>query len=478
MIGRNALSRIAVLAAVILLCLLTAPFASAQNFVPVSSLNTARQGHTATLLNNGMVLIAGGYGNSGVLSSAELYDPATGDSIPTGGLNVARELHTATLLNNGMVLIAGGYDGAYLASAELYDPAAGTFSLTGSLNIPRLYDTATLLNDGTVLIAGGGIAGNAELYNPATGVFTFTGSPTTYRYAHTATLLNNGMVLLAGGPSVPNAELYNPATGTFIPTGSLNSARQFHTATALNDGTVLITGGIEGGLSGTFLASAELYNPATGSFTPTSSLNTPRFWHTATLLNTGLVLVAGGGESPQQTTGTLASAELYDPTAGSFTPTGSLNVARLYHTATLLNNGTVLVAGGGGLCGCILASDELYEPVFNVQIEIRSSNTAARINLNSRGGVPVAILSTTTFDALGSVDTQTLTFGSGGTEKSLLSCDPNGVDVNGDGIPDLVCRFDAQASSFQLGDAAGTLEGRLKNGTNIKGTAAIIVVGH
>jgi hypothetical protein len=371
-----------VFAAVILLCLVAAPRVSAQNFAPTGGLNVARQGHTATLLNNGMVLIAGGYGYSGNLASAELYNPATGTSTPTGSLNIARELHTATALNNGMVLIAGGYDGAYLASAELYNPATGTFTLTGSLNIPRLSDTATALNNGMVLIAGGGIPGRAELYNPATGAFTLTGSPNTFRYAHTATLLNNGMVLLAGGINLTSAELYNPATGTFTPTGSLNSAREFHTATALNDGMVLIAGGVAGGLGGTYLASAELYDPATGTFTITGSLNNARDFHTATLLNSDLVLVAGGNGSPQpQTVGTLASAELYNPATRTFTLTGSLNVARLYQTATLLNNQTVLVAGGGGLSGGPLASDELYGTISDLTNTL--TNTVNGFNLQA-----------------------------------------------------------------------------------------------
>jgi hypothetical protein len=368
-------------AAVILFCLATAPRISAQNFTPTGSLSTARQGHTATLLNNGMVLIAGGYGYSGVLSSAELYNPATGTSTPTGSLNIARELHTATALNNGMVLIAGGYDGAYLGSAELYDPATGAFTLTGSLNIPRLYDTATLLNNGVVLIAGGGAPGRAELYNPATGIFTLTGSPNIYRYGHTATLLNDGTVLLAGGINLSSAELYDPSTGTFFITGSLNIAREYHTATALKNGMVLIAGGVSGGLGGTYPATAELYNPTTHAFTITGNLNYGRLFHSATLLNSGLVLVAGGGDSTVQTVGTLASAELYDSDAGSFTLTGSMNSARLYQTATLLNDNTVLVTGGGGLSGGILASNELYGTVSDLTHIL--TNTVNGFNLQA-----------------------------------------------------------------------------------------------
>jgi hypothetical protein len=372
-----------VFAALVLFCIALAPRISAQSFVPTGSLITARQAHTATLLNNGLVLIAGGYGDEGFLASAELYNPGTGTSTPTGSLNTARELHTATLLSNGKVLIAGGYDGAYLASAELYDPATGIFSPTGNLNIPRLYDTATLLNNGMVLIAGGGISGNAELYNPATGAFTFTGNLNVYRYSHTATMLTDGRVLIAGGINLSSAELYDPTSGTFSLTGSLNVAREFHTATALMNGMVLIAGGVADGLQGTYLSSAELYNPSTGAFSLTGSLNSPRTFHTATLLNSGLVLVAGGGYSPVQTSSTLASAELYNPASGTFVFTGSMNTARLYHTSTLLNNETVLVSGGGGLSGGILPSNELFETV--------SDQTDALINtvnaLNLQAGI-------------------------------------------------------------------------------------------
>ena len=355
-------------------------------FVLTGSLNTARASHTSTVLNNGMVLIAGGY-NGNVLASAELYNPATGTFTPTGSLNTARLYHTATLLNNGMVLIVGGYaeNGNILASAELYNPATGTFTPTGSLNTARELHTATMIQgimiNGMVLIAGGqGSAGalvSAELYNPMTGTFSPTGSLNTARLYHTATLLNNGTVLIAGGydsngNTSASAELYNPATATFTPTLSLNTARYRHTATLLNDGMALIAGGEDS--NGNALASAELYNPATGSFTLDGSLNTARILHTATLLNNGTDLMAGGYGSGAY----LTAAELNDPATGTFTPTGSLNIGRYLHTASLLNNGLDLVAGGYNSSG-YLASAELYEagtqtPPNLVSISISPSN--------------------------------------------------------------------------------------------------------
>jgi hypothetical protein len=237
------------------------------------SLKTARFHHTATLLPDGRVLVAGGEDQMNALASAELYDPATGTWSDTGSLNTARDSHTATLLPNGMVLVAGGREtipGIGLANAEVYHPATGTWSPTGSLDTGRVYHTATLLPNGIVLVAGGqeidGIfLASAELYDPATGTWSPTGSLDTRRRFHTATLLPNGMVLVAGGEddrlrALASADLYDPATATWLATGSLNTARYDHTATLLPNGMVLVTGGARG-YGKAPLASAELYDP-------------------------------------------------------------------------------------------------------------------------------------------------------------------------------------------------------------------------
>jgi hypothetical protein len=344
-------------------------------FVLTGSLNTARYGHTATLLNNGMVLIAGGESASGYLASAELYNPATGTFTATGSMNTARVLHTATLLNNGTVLIVGGGNSsnAYLASAELYNPATGTFTYTAeSLNPGRYGHTATLLNDGTVLIAGGAAScsspgtcatDSAEIYDPATGNFSYTGNLNAARWAHTATLLDNGMVLIAGGtigngPYLSSAELYDPTAGTFSYTGSLNTNTEQATATLLESGIALIAGGEIGcnGFETCPTAIGEEYNATEGTFANTGSLNTARYDHTSTLLIDGEVLITGGASS----SGALASAELFSSTAGTFSLTGSMNAARGEHTATLLDSGMVLIVGGYGSSGAALASAELY----------------------------------------------------------------------------------------------------------------------
>ena len=298
-------------------------------FVPTGSMASARFGHSATLLNNGMVLVAGGWNDSlFVLASAELYDPAKGAFTPTGSMASARFGHSATLLNNGKVLIAGGLPvpgGSGLSSAELYDPATGTFTPTGSMASARSDQTATLLNNGKVLISGGGTGNvcldlaSAELYDSVTGTFTPTGNMTSGRVADSATLLNNGQVLVAGGLncqsstgdySLASSELYDPATGTFTPTGSMTSTREGQTATLLNNGKVLVAGGqIVPSVGDYILASAELYDPSTGTFTTTASMSIGRArMSPAPLLNNGEVFVSGG----QSNSGVLASAELYE----------------------------------------------------------------------------------------------------------------------------------------------------------------------
>lgn len=341
-------------------------------FASTNNLNVARQGHTATLLTNGMVLITGGEDvNSVDQATAEIYNPATASFTSTGTMTVARMNHTATLLNDGTVLITGGYDSNFvpLSSAEIYNPATGTFSAIAGMSTGRALHTATLLEDGTVLIAGGydsnsNALSSAELYSPGAGTFSGVGSLLTGRVSHTGTLLNNGQVLIVGGQDtyynvLDSAELYNPTSQIFTATGNLNIGRYLHSATLLNNGTVLVAAGEDPTYN--IEASAELFDPNAGTFSFTGSLGTARDSHTATLLSNGSVLIAGGFGGSE----TVGSTELFDPVAQTFSPSGSLNTARSNQTATLLTDGTVLLAGGFEFTGGFdptLASSEIYQP--------------------------------------------------------------------------------------------------------------------
>jgi hypothetical protein len=315
-------------------------------------LGTNRFQHTATRLADGRVLVVGGGGfpcagnfcYSTVNGSAELYDPAAG-TWQSAGRPARRTNHTATRLQNGQVLVAGGFNYGfdigrfeYLNTAELYDPATGLWRPTASFNQISGAHLATLLPDGRVLAVGrsqpNGPVDSAELYDPATGLWSNTAAPRA-GLPGTMTLLANGHVLLVMSNA---AELYDPAAGRWADTGSLNLIRGPYTATLLPDDRVLVTG-LDASDS---VFKAELYDPAAGAWHSTGSPAALHLAGTATLLPGGRVLLAGG-------TGiyiTTSAAEVYDPATGAWSPTGPLNAARFYHTETPLADGRVLVTGG------------------------------------------------------------------------------------------------------------------------------------
>jgi hypothetical protein len=256
------------------------------------------------------------------------------------------------------------------------ETTAPAWSATGSMIQARYGQTSTLLPDGRVLVVGGrgdgGDLASAELYDPITGSWTVTGSMLDARTYHSATLLLDGTVLVAGGalagePYVlASAEIYDLGTGSWTATGSMTGTRYGFTATVLPDGTVLVAGGESTQVASSpgMLSSAELYHPRTGSWTATGNLATARGGHTATLLQNGKVLVVGGISTIGDYVGITeeATAELYDPSTRTWAATTSMDQVRSGHTATLLPDGTVLVVGGQGSGGEFLVTAARYDP--------------------------------------------------------------------------------------------------------------------
>lgn len=333
-----------------------APTASVRQPYKSLHLAVARSAHTATTLLDGRVLVTGGFaGSEAGLGSTELFDPATEKFAQGPTLLHARLAHTATRLNDGRVLIVGGLDnGRYLSSAELYDPTTDTFAETGPLLEARSGHGAVLLEDGQVLIVGGVGAGwtflaSAEIYDPARGTFAPTGSMQTARESHTATLLADGRVLVVGGHSgqrraleiLAAAEIYDPARSAFQAVGSLRLARHKHDAVLLADGRVLILGGADARDEQGQLASAELFDPATGAFEPTADMNLTRYkiQGTSLRLPDGRVAVLGGP----------GRLETFDPTTNAFAlSTVDLGPTRLFAAVAPLADGRLLVTGGYG----------------------------------------------------------------------------------------------------------------------------------
>lgn len=274
---------------------------------------------TTTLLDNGLVLVAGGINAP---TSAELYDPVANKftALPSMVQGHAGEVST-TKLNDGRVLIVGGptvvpISQSIAASAELFDPVAKTFSSAGPMITPRRYHTATMLSDGRVLIAAGldvtnNLVNSAEIYNPASNKFTSTGSLGLPRFGADAALLPNGKVLIVGGyGSGGAAELFDPVAGKFSPTGTAYEEHADAAAVLLSNGQVLVFGGANG--SDQLTAVAETYSPDSGIFSLTGGMSIPRYSFTSALLLDGRIFVSGAGSfgTPQANAN---SSEIYTP---------------------------------------------------------------------------------------------------------------------------------------------------------------------
>ena len=420
----------------------------------VATMSTARKSHTAVLLNNGTVLIAGGIdGNGNILNTAEIFDPTAGTlTLLTNTMSDSRALHAATLLDNGQVLISGGQDATSIVNtAEIYDPALEQFICVGgvsatpplcnpSMTDSRMGHTATLLGDGSVLMVGGkdntgAYIISADRFTPAVatnagaGVFKFGGQMSDARFGHTATRLGDGTVLIAGGndgfdvpsdrrnlqsrdrpvrsdrqfgfgrdhhddaaeesygdppeqryggargrrrqfrqPALQRRDL-RPESGTFSALASqMSQSRSFHTANLLASGLLLIAGGVPP-IAFSAVSEAELLAPTPGFFVPNGAMVTARQFHTASTLFTGSTIVAGG----QNAFGPLASTEFYD--GATFQRGPNLSTQRSFHTATLFpesfnasctcSDQRVLFAGGVDATGTVHADGDLYDTFLN-----------------------------------------------------------------------------------------------------------------
>ncbi|MGN6672160.1 MAG: Kelch repeat-containing protein, partial [Thermomicrobiales bacterium] len=296
----------------------------------------------------GQVLVVGGEtsqdGAAHTLASAEIYDPGTNRWRMAAPPALGRSHHTATLLPNGQVLVVGGDTtdaagtDAITPTAELYDPASNSWTPAGALAVPRGDHTATMLPNGQVLITGGetqagggdtALTSAAEVFDAASRTWTATGALTTGRARHTATLLPDGRVLVVGG----------------------------ETPDSRGDRVTFIAAGASRHLAMAASSSAEIYDPATRTWTPAASLTTPRFGQTAMLLTDGSVLVVGGSATADGQP--VATAERYNPVANQWSAL-PLTGARVEHTATLLRDGSLLIAGGLSAPDVYLATAERF----------------------------------------------------------------------------------------------------------------------
>src|SRR5450432_704778 len=385
----------------LLLCVAWCAPSCADGFSSAPTLQQGRFAHTATLLNNGSILVVGGATLSIILPSTELLAAGSAAWHYSGSLSGARTYHTATLLPSGKVLVAGGQNGnTVLGTAEIYDPATGSWSSAGTLNTPRTHHAAVLLNSGQVMVIGGTSGNGAttlttpELYDPATNSWT-NAATATARWYEPASLLPNGNVLVSGGATsgksaLASADIYTLGQGWTGSVGSMITARMGHTATALPTGTILVAGGFNGANT---IGAGEIYSVNSNSWLSAGTLGTARWAHTGTLLSSGKVLVVGGVDA---STNSLASAEIFDPSTNAWSGTGSLQVARAQHTATVISGSRVLIVGGQsvGSNNPELASCELYsvDPVYGNGFECSSDGPYGGGEAVGQGGTVTATI--------------------------------------------------------------------------------------
>lgn len=427
---------------------------------------TGREGHTATLLADGRLLVSGGDDDFGTsFASAEVFDPATGTFSATAAMAMPRTQHTATRLQDGRVLVTGGTDSpdaltGQTASAEIYAPATGTWSSAPSMSFPRVYHTATLLPDGRVLVVGGfdvsSYLGSAEVYDPVANTWSATGALTNPRGFHTATLLADGKVLVTGGIGysvMADAEVYDPATNTWSVAANMAYSRYLHAATLLGNGDVLVAG---------YAGYSEVYSPVANTWTTVGGLKSVMV-PTMTLLGNGKVLAVGGVDDIDMC---RAGMDVFDPATGMWTASGALGVGRCSHSQTLLGNGKVLVAGGvGGFLGqSAVASAEVLTVDLSMDPGPSYPSGAGRLSyelktadLNADGHRDLLVVAANyLYTALGNGDG---TFQA--PTRYTMSGTPNSVavgDFNGDGKVDAATANSSGNVTVRFGYGTGKLK--------------------
>lgn len=482
------------------------------------SMNLARQNPRFTTLADGRVLVVGGWTDIVTLANApyvngstqtlttELFDPVSGTWSFAGdiGYNARNGSSLLMRLHNGKVLICGGMaltshvDG--MANAEVFDPATGVWTAVSPMREKRFGPTAFMLNDGKVLVTGGQqprlvtnpdgstnlrmfSLNSAEIYDPTTDTWTLTGPMTYGRASHLIFGLPDGRVLVTGGEGalgenwirqvLSTTEIYDPATGAWTPAPDLIPGRTGSGASILGlaDGRIMTIGGFGNG--GVTLNDVQIYDPQQGTWSSSGSLNQPRSNFTRNLMPDGKVMVWGGGDGLRA----LNSTEIWDPVSGTWSFTGNLNQASIKPARAQLNDGRVLSCSGTD-GSQVLATTEIYGSAITlVAIDIKPGSSDNPINLGSNGKVPVAILSSPTFDAQ-KVDPATVTLAGahvalkGKADKYLAEVQ----DVNGDGLPDLMVHVDTTALQLSTGDTKAVLEGKTYDGLCIRGTDTVRIV--
>lgn len=375
---RRDVSCVSVLLALFAVAAVAAPPGS---WMTAASMSLGRSRHTATLMEDGRVLVVGGLVPAGSATpTVEIYDPETDVWSAAAPLPVPRSRHVALRLPDGRILVAGGRSpgAGSLPSAEVYDPRSDTWTPTGPMSDGHDNFAGVVLADGRVLVAGGvsfeggpgqPVTKAVELYDPARNAWSRTDHMANARFGHGLTLLSDGRVLVTGGTNsspdcapLRTAETYDPVLGRWRNVSVMDMPRGFHGAVRLLDGSVLAVGGLgPPACETTAVTAAEIYRAGPDRWESTGGLAATRgaIQVSTALLDDGRVLVAGGRDPSLGTR--FASAEVYDPATGVWSPAGSMAQARSGGTATVLADGRVLLVGGNGTGGP-LATVEIYTP--------------------------------------------------------------------------------------------------------------------